>query len=59
MEKTKIFGGGLSHLKYKFSDSDEYYTPIETVENIFQKLPACVKEKKNMVSLRQRRKRFC
>ena len=46
MEKTKTFGGGLSHLKYKFSDSDEYYTPIETVENIFQKLPACVKEKK-------------
>lgn len=46
MEQTKTFGGGLSHLKYKFSDSDEYYTPIETVENIFQKLPACVKEKK-------------
>lgn len=46
MEQTKTFGGGLSHQKYKFSDSDEYYTPIETVENIFQKLPACVKEKK-------------
>ena len=46
MEQTKTFCGGLSHLKYKFSNSDEYYTPIETVENIFQKLPVCVKEKK-------------
>lgn len=46
MEQTKTFGGGLSHQKYKYSDSDEYFTPIETVENIFQKLPACVKEKK-------------
>lgn len=51
MEQTKTFGGGLSHQKYKYSDSDEYFTPIETVENIFQKLPACVK--KNMFSLRQ------
>ncbi len=44
--ETKKFGGGLSHQKYKYLDSDEYFTPIKTVENIFSKLPTHVKEKK-------------
>lgn len=46
MEQTKTFGGGLSHQKYKYSDSDEYFTPIETVENIFSKITRMCKRKK-------------
>lgn len=44
--ETKQFGGGLRNVRYKHIDSDEYYTPIETVEKIFSKILPYVKEKK-------------
>ena len=44
--ETKHFGGGLKGVRYKYIDSDEYYTPIETVEKIFSKILPHVKEKK-------------
>ena len=44
--ETKQFGGGLKGVRYKYIDSDEYYTPIETVEKIFSKILPHVKEKK-------------
>lgn len=42
----KKFSGGLRNKKYKHEDSDEYYTPMETVENVFQKLGKHIEGKK-------------